>query len=1286
METQVSSLLDLMRSNTVALPIIQGSLRQLKADIKHKHVPQVAVASIFDIIRLTLVPTEYLDLGFSTLTHLTKRLIQQRQIPLLELQARRTIPLLFELFDHEKERIRGRAVQALGELCHISFAVFNNVENILRDEGLRSQSKRIIPAVCEWIIKMHQEKVLDSIHNYTYTALLVECLKHNEAIVVVAAKNALIQLYRDAEDLQKDQLKSKLRQRQISEPVMEDIIAHIISLKDITTTLPINPEPQPTRPRGVNRAVIEVKALRHRPAENSEAPNHPATTQPIQVTEAPPAVSTSSLSKPTTSSSTPSMPGKPIVPSAATSLPGKSTLPTTTTSLSGKSATTTATTSLPKEPSEVDVQPLPYVPKTSPAELEAANLEPLYVESAKDMEATFADMLPHFAGKETPENWARREQNALKIRRLTRGNAPEDYLPQYIVAIKSVSDGLVKGYIARKLKQSLDPMVELISCVTFSTRISQHLLNATQDKNVQPRLYASEWLMIVLTRYGRQRTPLDQNLDNLTKSISNGLNDRNEGVREAMRPTFWAYARLWNDKSKNIISNLDKKQQDSLLSDITNPFPQDWFAAPTSATPAPAKSKSSSKPSIRDTIAQQRLQKNAALSRPGSAADVATPARDISARMPARPVSSMLTTRRPVLASSTGSMSSAPVRPNRLARKPDTKAEAKVDMKFDVDNKADGLLTRHLTETPATKPRQTFDTRTPAKILAKATPTPVATVESVTDSELLPNTEPVAIAPKISAKATLTPFAPVESVPDSESLPNTEPEVVAPDTHKRVSWSEDELPVEFSSWKPPNEVSFALIGKTPTDPVDTITRNPVNGKTTAPVGELPSRLNYVKSGSSDCPWVRCPSDGTSLPVEPSELPASEITDLSVDGPFNIPAPEVAAAATPKAPRRSSLKSSNQPNITKEHRVTSQATSNTARDKTETTALTSIEADSQTPEFGIASRLSQSPRPLASRKEGIKSAGDSRRLKVYEDEEQMSEDIWLQLAAERGSPPPSPTLGAKAVLGERPVNTDIPKRRNSFSAKMTTDQNVSVHQTRQYIGRVVPRIQDGTLDHKGFKHLRELITKDNLWSTGEEGQPVADDLIQSLSFIIQGDSPYSDMDHEKLRLLRLHAVYTLTTLYHNNPIAVGRWSQHILRSVAVSYGDYPNFTQPLPLISLMMLRLAEHMLDLADQQRNLDTLFKLLEKGAPLEQNILALQLLTTALDRGHEGVDDTTEVRLGCLTCVCIGSFDTDVRMAGTNLAAKMFEYVKPESRFWQLLVELSEEQKNLVTYYISKT
>lgn len=85
----------------------------------------------------------------------------------------------------------------------------------------------------------------------------------------------------------------------------------------------------------------------------------------------------------------------------------------------------------------------------------------------------------------------------------------------------------------------------------------------------------------------------------------------------------------------SLLSKLDKKQQEVLLSDTANPFPGDWFAAPSSATNAAAKS-TSSKPSIKEAIAQQRLQKKTSSDRPGSAAEIATPARDISAQVPAR--------------------------------------------------------------------------------------------------------------------------------------------------------------------------------------------------------------------------------------------------------------------------------------------------------------------------------------------------------------------------------------------------------------------------------------------------------------------------------------------------------------------------------------------------------------------------------------------------------------------------------------------------------------------------
>ena len=89
----------------------------------------------------------------------------------------------------------------------------------------------------------------------------------------------------------------------------------------------------------------------------------------------------------------------------------------------------------------------------------------------------------------------------------------------------------------------------------------------------------------------------------------------------------------------SILSKLDKKQQDLLLGDKANPFSEEWFAAPSSAPNIPAKL-SSTKPSVKDAIAQQRAMKKMPLDRPGSAADVPTPAKDVSAGIPARYVTS----------------------------------------------------------------------------------------------------------------------------------------------------------------------------------------------------------------------------------------------------------------------------------------------------------------------------------------------------------------------------------------------------------------------------------------------------------------------------------------------------------------------------------------------------------------------------------------------------------------------------------------------------------------------
>lgn len=493
------------------------------------------------------------------------------------------------------------------------------------------------------------------------------------------------------------------------------------------------------------------------------------------------------------------------------------------------------------------------------------------------------------------------------------------------------------------------------------------------------------------------------------------------------------------------------------------------------------------------------------------------------------------------------------------------------------------------------------------------------------------------------------------------------------------------MPVEFYSNRPTNEVASASTRLPPTDPVETFTRNPDNGKATDLVGEVTTSLENDTKHGSDNQMLRYPSDDTlaSLPVEPSELPASETTHLSVDATFDVPAPELAALATPRMPRRSSLKSSNRPELPQNNPADSDATSHTTYTNSENTAQTSVEDSCQTPEFGIATRLSQSPRPLASRKEANKNDGNSHLLRVYEDDDKVSEDLWLQLALE-SSPPPS-TFGAKAVLGERPINTEITRRRNSFSAKTSTEQNINVHGARQIIGRAIPRIKEGTLDQENFKDLRKLIYQDNIWATADEGQTMFDELVLSLAGVLHGNMSYANMDHTKLQRLRLEALYTLKALNIKNKMDLGKWGPRIVRSMVLARNDYPGN----PHIVFIMQDFAKTLIDRAEQQSSLDNILKILEGVGSIELEgdaiLMAIDLLTLLVARGNEGISEDTESRLGRIACQAMVDFAIDVRMAGTALATKMFAVVKPESRYWRLMVSLSEEHKNLLTYYVSR-
>lgn len=332
-------------------------------------------------------------------------------------------------------------------------------------------------------------------------------------------------------------------------------------------------------------------------------------------------------------------------------------------------------------------------PSTPVVEAKVEFVEPSYVNTQRELDDIFRDMHPFFEGKESEGNWLKREQSCTKIRRLNAGNAPSDFHDAFLINIKGLLDGILKAVnslrtslskegcsvvqeVARTAGSGLDPMVEIllqnliklcggtkkiaqqagnvtvdiIICnVSYNLRILQHIWLACQDKNVQPRTYATGWLKTLLKNNAHHKSHLEHNggLDLLEKCIKKGLADPNPGVRENMRSTYWSFASIWPAKADAIMSGLDATQQRLLDLSPDNPNSP---KKPDVATARPglgfSKSVGPPKPSLRETMLAQKkaAMANKTLAnlpaRPGSAMSSFSPVRTVSSSSTASAMSS----------------------------------------------------------------------------------------------------------------------------------------------------------------------------------------------------------------------------------------------------------------------------------------------------------------------------------------------------------------------------------------------------------------------------------------------------------------------------------------------------------------------------------------------------------------------------------------------------------------------------------------------------------------------
>jgi len=231
-----------------------------------------------------------------------------------------------------------------------------------------------------------------------------------------------------------------------------------------------------------------------------------------------------------------------------------------------------------------------------PPSAETTQLDPLYVHTQRELDEMFREMSHHFEGKESEGNWMARDKSVLKLRRLVKGNAPTEFHNAFMAGIKSLLDGILKvanslrttmstngcqlvQELARALGQGLDSMTEIIlqnfikmtsntksiaaqngattvdvvfACVPYHQRLLQHVLLASQDKNVQPRAQVATWLRTLIKRHAGHKVQLEHSggLELMEKALGKGLSDANPKVRENTRGTYWLFAQIWPDRAE----------------------------------------------------------------------------------------------------------------------------------------------------------------------------------------------------------------------------------------------------------------------------------------------------------------------------------------------------------------------------------------------------------------------------------------------------------------------------------------------------------------------------------------------------------------------------------------------------------------------------------------------------------------------------------------------------------------------------------------------------------------
>ncbi|KKY23060.1 putative heat repeat containing protein [Diplodia seriata] len=546
MEDQAASLLATLKKPSAPVDRKLTQFNNLKSSIKHERVPQECTPTIFECVRLAIAAqtsTTLVSTGFSTLGHIIKRLSLQSQTQIVAQQSDQLLPILLDRLGDARESQRNAASQALSDIWPYNHA---GVESIVREGALGGTNSRAKEIAMQWVVKMHAS---DNLPFKSFVPYLVANLEDPDGMVRETAKSAVVELFRNAPDHAKNDLKKKMN----SHNVRKTITNYIISNLGLPGATDVDTKP----------AMVSVPTLPVLPSE--------ARAESVGPESRPPPAETISM--------------EPLYVYGHREL--EDMFRDMHQHFEGRESEHNW---LPREKAVLKMRRM--LKGNAPTDHESVFIAGVL--SLRDGILKVANSL----------RTTHASNGCQLVQELARTLGPAiDPMVEIMLQnfIKMCAN--TKSIAAQNGNATVDT---IFAYATYTNRMMQHVAFACTDKNVQPRQFSAGWLKTLLQKNVSHKSHFEHagGLDSAINSMKKGLVDANPKVRENFRATYWAFAKMWPDRAEGIMETLDAKAQSLLQKDPNNPNATGGSAS--GKGPVSKLKSQASRSSLKDTIAAQR--------------------------------------------------------------------------------------------------------------------------------------------------------------------------------------------------------------------------------------------------------------------------------------------------------------------------------------------------------------------------------------------------------------------------------------------------------------------------------------------------------------------------------------------------------------------------------------------------------------------------------------------------------------------------------------------------------